>query len=192
MAALFAMKPSNGKRTLVGLMLVALALPACHARSYPPLQLAESVDIPRFMGPWYVIACIPSLIERHGYNAVESDRLDPDGRIRTVFTFNEGSFTGPSRRLAPVGFVTEGTRGAVWGMRFIWPIKADYRIMYLASDYSQTVIGREKRDYAWIMARTATLSDSDYQRLSGLLRDQGYDTTLLRMVPQRSGVKPER
>jgi apolipoprotein D and lipocalin family protein len=186
------MKPSNGKRTLCGLVLAALALPACHSRTYPPLQLAESVDIPRFMGAWYVIACIPSLIERHEYNAVESYHLDSDGQINTVFTFNEGSFDGPRGRLTPVGFVTEGTRGAVWGMRFIWPIKADYRIMYVATDYSQTVVGREKRDYAWIMARSPTLPDSDYQRLSALLRDQGYDTMLLRKVPQRSGVKPER
>ncbi len=186
------MKPGNGKRMALGLVLAALALPACQSRSYPPLQLAESVDIPRFMGSWYVIACIPSFIERDEYNAVESYHRDPDGRIRTVFTFNDGSFAGPSSRLNPVGFVTEGTRGAVWGMRFIWPIKADYRIMYVATDYSQTVVGREKRDYAWIMARTATLSDSDYQRLSALLRDQGYDTALLRRVPQRSGVPPER
>jgi apolipoprotein D and lipocalin family protein len=77
-------------------------------------------------------------------------------------------------------------------MRFIWPIKADYRIMYVATDYSQTVIGREKRDYAWIIAPTATLSDSDYQRLSALLRDQGYDATLLRKVPPRGAMKLER
>jgi len=27
-------------------------------------------------------------------------------------------------------------------MRFIWPIKADYRIVYLDEDYTQTVIAR--------------------------------------------------
>jgi apolipoprotein D and lipocalin family protein len=180
------MKPSNRTRVIFSLALLALA--ACQTRSYPPLQLADSVDIPRFMGPWFVIGCIPSLIERHEYNALETYRRDPDGRILTVFTFNAGSFDGPARRMTPVGFVTEGTHGTVWGMRFVWPIRADYRVMYVAADYSQTVIGREKRDYAWIMARTPAIPDADYQRLSALLRAQGYDTSRLRKVPQRSVV----
>ena len=77
-------------------------------------------------------------------------------------------------------------------VRFIWPIKADFRIIYVATDYSQTVIGREKRDYVWNMARTATSSASDYQRLSALVRDERYDTTLLRKVPRRAGMTPER
>ncbi len=168
-----------------GLLLAVLALLGCQTRTLPPLQRAPSVDIPRFMGAWYVIACIPSLIERHEYNAVESYRLDPQGRIRTVFTYNDGSFDGGLRRLTPTGFVTEGSHGTVWGMRFVWPIKADYRVMFVNADYSQTVIGREKRDYAWIMARSPTMPDSDFQPLSALLRTQGYDTSLLRKVPQR-------
>lgn len=178
-----------GRAQLKGLALVpvALLMAACQTRAHPPLQRAESVDVPRFMGRWYVIGCIPSYIERHEYDAVESYHLDPQGRIQTVFTYRAGGFDGPQRRLTPVGFVTPGTRGTVWGMRFVWPIKADYRIMYVDTDYSQTVIGREKRDYAWIMARTPTLPDADYQRLTALLRLQGYDVSLLRRVPQQAG-----
>lgn len=182
---------SRSVSAVAGMVLAALALPACQMRSYPPLRRAESVDIPRFMGRWYVIGCIPSFIERHEFNAVESYRLDPAGRIRTVFTFNEGSFEGPERRYTPLGFVTAGTRGTVWGMRFVWPIKADYRVMYVAQDYSVTVIGREKRDYAWIMARTPDISSSDYLRLSALLLGQGYDVSLLRKVPQQIRGAPE-
>ena len=47
----------------------------------------------------------------------------------------------------------EGTGNAVWGMRFVWPVKADYRIAWLDRDYTLTVVGREARDYVWIMAR---------------------------------------
>jgi apolipoprotein D and lipocalin family protein len=179
---------SSSAIAVFGLVLAALGMSACQTRAYPPLLRAQSVDIPRFMGAWYVIGCIPSLIERHEYNAVERYRLDPNGRIRTVFTYNNGSFDGPFKRLTPVGFVTADSRGTIWGMRFIWPIKADYRVMYVNADYSQTVIGREKRDYAWIMARTPSIPDADYQNLSALLRSQGYDTALLRKVPQHGAV----
>jgi apolipoprotein D and lipocalin family protein len=70
-------------------------------------------------------------------------------------------------------------------MRFIWPLKSDYRIAYLNADYSQTVIARSKRDYVWIMARTPTIPDADYQRLLQFVADQGYDLSLVQKVPQR-------
>ena len=87
----------------------------------------------------------------------------------------------------PRGFVREDGSNAVWGMQFIWPIKADYRIAYLDPGYTQTVIGREKRDYVWIMARTPQIPDSDYERILSFLAEQGYDVAQIRKVPQRWG-----
>jgi len=70
-------------------------------------------------------------------------------------------------------------------MQFIWPFKGDFRIVYLNADYTQTVIGREKRDYVWIMARQPTIPEADYQRILELLAREGYDTTQIQKVPQR-------
>jgi len=70
-------------------------------------------------------------------------------------------------------------------MRFIWPIKADYRIVYLDDDYTKTVIGRQSRDYVWIMARTPTISDVDYEQMVSLVESIGYDTTKLQRIPQQ-------
>ena len=70
-------------------------------------------------------------------------------------------------------------------MRFIWPIKADYRIVYLEDDYSITIIGRQKRDFVWIMARQPQISDADYARLVAFCAALGYDTSKIRRVPQR-------
>ena len=69
-------------------------------------------------------------------------------------------------------------------MRFVWPIKADYRIVYLDEDYITTVIGRQSRDFVWIMARTPTISDLDYERLVSFVESIGYDTSKLVRVPQ--------
>lgn len=74
---------------------------------------------------------------------------------------------------------------AIWGMRFIWPFKADYRIVYLDSDYTQTIIGREDRDYVWIMARTPSIPEADYQRLLELLKREGYEISKINKVPQQ-------
>ena len=143
------------------------------------------VDLQRFMGPWYVIASIPTFIEKGAHNAVESYRLDSDGTIATTFTFRSGAFDGEEKRHTPRGFVIDAHSNAVWGMQFVWPIKADYRIIYLTDDYSQTVIARQQRDYVWVMARMPSISDEDYQRMLNLIAGQGYDVSKVQKVPQR-------
>jgi apolipoprotein D and lipocalin family protein len=160
-----------------------LFLSGC-ASSLPTLKTVEMVDLQRFMGPWYVIACIPTFIETEAYNATETYRLKPDGTIDTVFTFNQGKFDGPARRYNPRGFIVDRVNNSTWGMRFVWPLKSEFLITYLAPDYSQTIIARNKRDYVWIMARTPQIPDADYQRLLTELTNQGYDLTKLRKVPQ--------
>ena len=138
------------------------------------MKTVEKVDLARFMGDWYVIANIPTSIEKGAHNAVESYRLDDDGSIDTTFTFRDGAFDGKLKTYNPRGFVVDRNSNALWGMRFIWPIKADYRIVYVDEAYSQTVIGRQKRDYVWIMARTPQISEADYQRLIAFVVDLGY------------------
>ena len=149
----------------------ALMLAACQSNPLPPLAIVPHVDLKRFMGDWYVIASIPTFIEKGAHNAVESYRLDADGSIATTFTFNADGFDGERKRYMPRGFVLDRASNAVWGMQFVWPVKADYRITYLSDDYSQTVISRQQRDYVWIMARTAQIPDSDYQRLLKLVAE---------------------
>lgn len=169
---------------VVTLPLLLAMLTGCTA-SLPPLKTVERVDLPRFMGPWYVIAAIPTFIETEAFNAIEDYRLAPDGTIDTVFTFNQGGFDGPPKRYNPRGFVVDRVNNSTWGMRFIWPFKAEFLITHLSADYSQTVIGRNKRDYVWIMARTPQMPEADYQRLVEELKRQGYDVAKLRRVPQR-------
>jgi apolipoprotein D and lipocalin family protein len=155
------------------------------ATSQPPLSTVPSVDLDRFMGEWYVIANIPTLLERGAHNAVESYRLNENGTIATTFTYRKNSFDGPRKEYHPTGFVLDEESNALWGMQFLWPIKADYRVIYLTSDYSQTVIGRNKRDYVWYMARTPRVSEEDYDEVSRIIAESGYDISRLQKVPQR-------
>ena len=106
-----------------------------------PLKTVDEVNLAEFMGDWYVIANIPTSIEKGAHNAIESYRIDDDGSIATTFTVRDGSFDGKLKTYKPRGFVSDESN-AIWGMQFIWPIKADYRIIYLDNDYSVTVIGR--------------------------------------------------
>ena len=102
--------------------------------------------------------------------------------------YRQDAFDGKVKRYTPTGYVLDRKSNAVWGMQFVWPIKADYRIVYLAPDYSLTVIGREARDYVWIMARKPDVPETDYQGMLALLAREGYDVSRVQKVPQRWAV----
>jgi apolipoprotein D and lipocalin family protein len=161
-----------------------LLLGGC-AHSPPTIAPVKDVDLERFMGHWYVIAHIPSRPERNAFNAVESYALQPDGRIQTTFQYRNGSFDAPLKTMRPKGFVRPGTDNAVWDMQFVWPVKAEYVIVDLNPSYSLTIVGRSKRDYAWIMARTPVITDGDYAAALARLRALGYSLDGVRMVPQK-------
>ena len=148
-----------------------------------PIHTVEKVDLNRFMGDWYVIASIPTFIEKDAFNAIESYRLDDDGTVATTFKFNKGSLDGPLKQYNPRGFIRDKQSNAVWDMQFFWPFKAEYRIIFLTEDYSQTVIGRTKRDYVWIMARKKIIPDEEYENILNFLREQDYDLKDLRVIP---------
>ena len=165
-------------------ILATTVLSGCAAKGIE-MKTVDHVDIERFMGPWYVIANIPTFLEKGAHNAVETYSLNDDGTIATNFTFRKGGFDGKAKEYNPKAFVLDDPSNARWGMRFVWPIKADYRIVYIDDDYSMTVIGRQSRDFVWIMARTPTISDIDYDKLVSFVESIGYDTSKLERVPQR-------
>lgn len=153
-------------------------------RQGPPIRMAQKVDLDKFMGDWYVIANIPTFIEKGAHNAVESYTRKTEDEIDTRFTFNKDSFTGPKKEYNPTGFVQENPSNAEWKMQFLWPFKSEYIIVYIDSDYQYTIIGRTKRDYLWIMARSPKVDQQKLDELIEIAVDEGYDKNQIRMVPQ--------
>ena len=107
---------------MLGIMMKRISLLLCllplsvDAASRPRLKTVDNVDIQRFMGAWYVIAAIPTSIEKQAYNAIETYRLDSNGTIDTVFTFNKGAFDGPPKRYKPRGFIVDKVNKSTWGI----------------------------------------------------------------------------
>ena len=174
---------NSSNKILTGVF-VALFLGACNAEE-GDLATVDYVDLDRFMGDWYVIANIPTFLEKGAHNAIENYEMNDDGTIATTFTFRADSFDGKRKEYNPRAWVLDTDTNARWGMRFVWPIKADYRIAWLDDDYSMTVIARQDRDYVWIMARTPTIPDADYDKLVNFVSSIGYDPSLIERVPQQ-------
>ena len=174
---------------IVGLGLIVVAVGVLQScRTVQPMPTVDQVNLERFMGDWFVIAHIPTSIEKAAYNALESYRLSDDGTVETTFSFNADASDGPQKVYKARGFVRDQDSNAVWGMQFIWPFKAEYLIIYLNQDYSIAVIGRSKRDYLWIMARSPAISADVYNRLIDFVAKQGYEIDKIRKVPQSERV----
>ena len=175
-------------KKLLLILFISLGLIGCSSNQMlvgskvKPMPVVDYVELDRFMGDWYVIATIPTFLERDAYNPIETYQRDNDGSIATTFTFNKGSLNGPTKIYRPRGFVKDKRTNAIWGMQFVWPIKADYRIVYLDDNYQQTIIGRTSRDYVWIMARTPAISEQDYLNLLARVDSLGYDLDALQKV----------
>jgi apolipoprotein D and lipocalin family protein len=134
------------------------------------------------MGRWYVIATIPTRLERGAVDSTECYAPAPDGTIKTTFRYRDG--TDPTAKtLTARGFVREGSANAVWGMQFVWPIKAQYVIAWVDPDYQTTIVARDKRDYVWIMARGPEVTTAQYTSLVQRITQMGYDPHALVRVP---------
>lgn len=171
----------------VYLLIAIISLMGCGG--HKPIKTVENLDLDRFMGKWHVIANIPTFIEKDAYNAIEIYEREESGLINTLFQFNKGNFDGELVQYRPVAEVIDKKSNAIWEMQFIWPIKTDYRVMYVESDYSITIIGRLKRDYVWIMARQSEIDTDKYQELLEFIHKEGYDKKDVQLVPQNHNSK---
>lgn len=151
-----------------------------------PLRTVPHVDLPRYMGDWYVIANIPYFAEKNCFDSIESYALRADGNIDNWFTCRKKSFDAPLERQAnALAKVTDKRSNAVWSVRFFKIISVKYLILDLDPEYQWVVVGHPSRRYGWIMARSKTLSEPAYQELLRRLTDQGYDADKFEKVPQR-------
>lgn len=170
------------------LSLMSLALFGCATTSQPPIATVAHVDLQRYAGDWYVIANIPPWIEKGAINSVEHYEIERDGdatRIPTTFTYHKKSVDTPLKTLHSTAYVSDRESNAEWGVQFIWPIKAEYLIAWLADDYSQVIVARNKRDYAWYMARSPSVSPTDLAAAKARLEKMGYELDKLNIVPQQ-------
>lgn len=150
-----------------------------------PVKTAEKVDIQRFMGKWYVIANIPTFIEKGAHNATETYTWnEKENRIDVDFEFNADSFEGEKKSYPQKAFIYNKETNAEWRIQFFWPLKFAYLIMDVAQDYSYTVIGVPDRGHVWIMARTPSMPEETYQKLVADIKAQNFDVSELKKVPQ--------
>lgn len=154
------------------------------------MEVVKGLDVGRYMGRWYEIACFPSRFQpKDGVNTRATYTLRDDG---TIHVLNE-TWTGGKR-----GFI-EGTAyktdpnsdEAKLKVKFyvppflpIIPVVGDYWVLSLDADYQYALVGQPSRSYLWVLCRQPHLDDEIYNKLLDKAKEEGYDVSKLRKTPQ--------
>lgn len=149
------------------------------------VRTVASVDLTRYVGTWYEIARFPNRFQKDCASNVTADyNKRADGDIDVINRCKEADgrleeASGVARVDNPqtnaklkVSFAPDWLN---W-IPFIW---ADYWIIDLAQDYSLVAVGGPSRDYLWVLSRTPTIADADYEALVNRVTAQGFDTAKL-------------
>jgi apolipoprotein D and lipocalin family protein len=171
-------------RALLVFPFVSAFLLGC-ASTKTPIHTVGHVDLPRYMGDWYIISEIPNLAEKSCFDSVESYALRPDGGIDNWFSCRKKSFEAPMKRVTSAkAKVADPNTNATWHLRFYKILSIDYVVLDLDPNYQWVVVGHPSHRYAWIMARANSLPDSLYDSILSRTQAQGYDPQLFVKVPQ--------
>jgi len=166
------------------LAFAALLLAACASVENRPVPAnAPPIDLPRFMGTWYVVAHVPYFFEEGKVATRDVYRLRPDGRIENDFVFKR-RFGDPDRIWRGVSTVVEGSGGREWKVQFVWPFSTRLQVLEVAPDHSTALLATPDRTLAWIFSREPVVGDARLAGLKDRLAGFGVDRAVLRRVPQ--------
>lgn len=174
------MKPIATLATFMVIGLVAgCATPPVNRSPDIPLTTALDVDPDRYLGLWYEIARLPNSFEKNceGVTAAYSRR--PDGLIRVVNTCRVNAPDGEARVAVGRARIVDEATNAKLKVSFFGPFWGDYWILWLAEDYSMSLVGEPSGRYLWILSRTPTLPEATKADALRRLDALGYDVSKL-------------
>jgi apolipoprotein D and lipocalin family protein len=189
-----AMTAATRIKRRVPLMLAALGLAtlaACadtpknpNPRADVPLTEAK-VDLPRYMGRWYIVAHIPYFLEKNLVDVHTTFTLRPDGRVTENFEAKKGGFDGEQKKYQFLDTPDPATGNAYWTISPFWPVSVGQTTIYVSPDYQYTLIGYKGKSLGWVFSRTPEISDAKYQELLKIFEQQGYDISRFEKVVQK-------
>ena len=174
-------------RILLAIVVATAALVAVAAMAKakaPPLTSQANVDLPRYMGRWWVIGNISYFAENGKVATADVYALRADGKIENTFVYRK-AFGTPEKQMHAIATVVPGSDNTHWRVGFFGGLlKADYLILEVAPDYSWALIGQSSRKLAWLFAREPRMDDRQYAQLVERFGQYGYDPKALKRVPQ--------
>ena len=147
------------------------------------MKTVEFVDLEKFMGKWFVIALVPNMIEKGATNSSDTYVLNEDGTIDITYNAIKD---GKQRQMKQKGTVVNQSSNAEWTIQMRKPfvpfMKFPFKIVYVDENYEYMAVGYPKNTMGWIMGRSSSLSEEDYNKIINSLIELGYTADQFELV----------
>ncbi|XP_037454825.1 temperature-induced lipocalin-1-like [Triticum dicoccoides] len=153
------------------------------------MKVVRNLDLERYMGRWYEIACFPSRFQpKDGANTRATYTLGPDGAVKVL---NETWTDGRRGHIEGTAFRADpASDEAKLKVRFyvppflpVFPVIGDYWVLHIDDAYQYALVGQPSRNYLWILCRQPQMDEGMYKELVERAKEEGYDVSKLRKTP---------
>ena len=154
-----------------------------NALKLPLKATTVAVDIPQFMGKWYVMANIPMSVEVGATNSVENYTWNTQTQsIDVLFEYvaSGGNPSAPKSISEMHAKVMNSPVSSFWALNpkilgIYLPLGLSYLILDVATDGSYALIGVPDRQYLWVLTRLKPTikNGGQYKKIAKTLTDSG-------------------
>lgn len=174
------------------LALGALALQPALAQGAASQKLStiDSLDLPRYMGSWYEIARYPNGFQKKCTGNTRADySIKDDGGVQLINRCKvQGGevieAVGAGRQIGGANSPKLEVRFAPAWLSLIPAVWGDYWVIDLDAAYQLVAVSDARREYLWVLSRTARVDPTVYEALLGRLAQKGFDLQKLQLTLQ--------
>jgi apolipoprotein D and lipocalin family protein len=138
-----------------------------------PLQSVQYVDLGRYVGIWYDIAHYPSKYQERCEDSTTSFSLRNNGEIDVLNSCRDNQ-DGTLRHATGHGRVIDMASNARLKISYFWPFRKEYVIIDQGKEYEYSVICTADKKNLWIIARSPSMSNEVFEKISTHLEQQGF------------------
>ena len=175
-------KASNGVIHVLNSVLTPNGIPA-------DPSTREVVDIEKYMGLWYEIGRYANPFQTECGQTTAKYSLRDDGKVNVLNTCKLLDNPEKIQGGKAIANIKDKETNSVLGVSFVpffnrfGLFAGDYRILELGADYEWVMVGDAKREYFWILSRTAELDETLYNDLKTKAETLGYDASKVNKTP---------
>lgn len=151
----------------------------------PALSAVANVDVPRYLGTWYQQALIPNKFQAICASDTRATYIrDGDGLV-VVNQCRRAD--GQIETAKGVASIVEGSNNAKLRVSFFRPFYGDYWVLALDPGYNWVLVGEPKREFGWVLSRSAKMDETVLNQILDRAVSMGYDRAAFKRSLQNAG-----